>query len=180
MRKVSPKEIRRRILLRLYEACQGRREHTVNRKELVEELGIPEWVVEASLLYMDTKGWIGSLVPSALRISVKGIEVVEDRKLFEEEFGRGSNVVLVVHEGIVGKGGFERVLEAVESSALSDVDKEEVKKLVDEVEERLEEIGPGVEGLQKCVMRVLEKAEWLRPVLGSVVCGMILEKLGMQ
>jgi len=158
----------------------GRREHTVSREELVEELGIPEWVVEASVLYMDAKGWMESLVPSGLRISVRGVEVVEDKKRFEREFGRGSNVVLVVHEGIGSKDGFERVLEAVESSVLSDEDKEEVRRLVREVEERLGKIGTDIGGLDRSIIRILEKAEWLRPLLSSVVCRVFLEKLGLQ
>lgn len=183
MTMVTPKEIRRRIILELYEAFIGRREHAVTREELVRELGYPEWVVEASLLYMDAKGWMSSLLPDGLRISVSGVEVVEDKEKFLEEFGVPSNVILVITGGEEGrekvKGGFDEVYKEVEMSALSDADKEEVLLSLEKVEKKCAEITVHMEELGKGIAQVLKKAEWLRSLLGSVICRMFLGKLNI-
>ena len=179
MKEIGPREIRRRILLKLYEGFMTRREHTVNREELVEELGIPEWVVEASLLYMDAKGWITSLFPSKLQISPAGIEVIEDKEQIVREFGSFSHVVLVVDGKIEGEIRFEDLYEKVASSSLSDAGKEEVIAYLKEIEEYVEEMGPSLEGIGEGLSHILEKAEWLQPGLTSVICRAILARCGL-
>jgi hypothetical protein len=177
---VSPKEIRRQIILRLYEAFMDRKEHSLTKQELIEDIGVPEWVVEASLLYMDAKGWMSSLLPSALKISPAGVELVEDRERFLEEFESLSNVVLViVNSKVKGslEGGFEMLYEEVKSSHFSEEEKEEVFKLLETVEKKCEEMGGPMEELGRGIKQVLEKAEWLRPYLHSVVCRKFLGNL---
>jgi len=157
----------------------GRSEHSVSRKELVQELGLPEIVIEAALLYMDVKGWIGSLMPSKLKISVAGIELVEDEKRFGEEFESSSNVVLIFEgSGLGDKGeGFEQVYEVVDSAAVSEEEKKEVRALVEAVERELEEMGPALEEIKKSVALISEKAEWLKPGIVHSVCHTVMERL---
>ncbi|MBU7017617.1 MAG: hypothetical protein HXS44_08910 [Theionarchaea archaeon] len=180
MTMVSPKEMRRQIILKLYEAFNDRKEHSLTKQQLMEDIGLPEWVVEASLLYMDAKGWMSSLLPSALRISPAGVDLVEDRERFLEEFESLSNVVLVIVDSEVEgslEGGFEKLYEEVGSSVLSEEEKEEVSKLLEMVEKKCEEMGGPMEELGKGMVQVLEKAEWLRPYLHSVVCRKFLGNL---
>jgi hypothetical protein len=179
MKKIGPREIRRRILLKLYEGFMTRREHTVTMEELVEELGIPELVVEASLLYMDAKGWVMSLFPSKLKISPAGIEMVEDKEQIVREFGSFSHVVLVVDGGIEGEIRFEDLYEKVASSSLSDTGKEEVVGYLKKIEQHVEEMGPSLEGIGEGLSHIMDKAEWLQPGLTSVICRVILARCGI-
>lgn len=156
-----------------------RKEHSLDKQELMEEIGLPEWVVEASLLYMDAKGWMSSLLPKALKISPAGVELVEDRERFLEEFESLSNVVMVIVDSKVKgslEGGFEMLYDEV-GSHFSEEEKEEVLKLLEIVEKKCEEMGGPMEELGKGMVQVLEKAEWLRPYLHSVVCRKFLGNL---
>lgn len=156
----------------------GRSEHSVSKKELVQELGLPEIVVEAALLYMDVKGWIGSLMPSGLKISVAGMELVEDEKRFGEEFESSSNVILIFEDQVGdGEKGFEQVYEMVDSAAVSEEEKKEVRALIEAVERELEEMGPALEEIKKCVALISEKAEWLKPGVVHSVCYAVMERL---
>jgi hypothetical protein len=180
MMKVSPKEIRRRILLKLYEAYWGREEHTLTGEELREEIGVPEWVVGAALLYMDARGWMGSLQSDGLCISAAGVDVVENENRFAEEFGGNSNVILVIvdNEGSAGKG-FEEVYEKVAGSMLSDDEKGEIRRLLEDIEKQVAKAGACLDGIGVRMAEVLKMCEWLSPVLSSVVCKIFLERLRM-
>jgi len=69
------------------------------------------------------------------------------------------------------------VYEVVDSAAVSEEEKKEVRALVEAVERELEEMGPALEEIKKSVALISEKAEWLKPGIVHSVCHTVMERL---
>ena len=88
----NPKSIRRRILLDLYEVYQEQPLQMVSAEELIERTGISREVLPPNAFYLHDRGLVEMMVGytpplfAGIRISPRGIDLVEDRAKFDIEF----------------------------------------------------------------------------------------------
>lgn len=88
----NPKSTRRRILLDLYEVYQEQPLQMVSAEELIERTGIPREVLPPNAFYLHDRGLVEMMVGytpplfAGIRISPRGIDLVEDRAKFDIEF----------------------------------------------------------------------------------------------
>lgn len=191
-------ETRRKILKILYEKYQQHPYGSVSHKELIRHLGISKNELYSNIVYLDEKGYarlvntIGSLFFSA-RITIKGIDLIEDESEFNVKFPVRQNVTHIEGDmiGVVSQGdnaqissqvsiqigeNFNNILQKIDSNTDFDAEtKESLKSKVQEIKAEIQKTEPDGSKIKSAFDFLKQKAKWvydeivMNPVIASTL-----------
>ena len=200
MPQISHDEIRHRILEILYRyAQQNPSSFGLGREAILEVLKIPEETVHFNMLYLEEKGLVrlSTVIGGWLqaRITAFGIDVVENKARFSEEFPFIKTTIQEIHGDVYGdvvqaiksQVTFEQQVTNVFQQARDMIKvrenirptlKEEIMKHVNLLEKELKRKEPDAGRIQRLWKWLRRNASWVVPTLAHVVLEGLKTALG--